>query len=92
MNEWVKSLPPNKVWDWIDKNGIAAKERHHTDDVYFALWLTFFDKQCLRGMGVSYSDMEDWDYRSAYDEGMSPRAAFIAMTEDLEYAWWESEF
>ncbi len=81
-NPWFDTLPGPKVKQVIEEKGDALKERHHTDDVYFAIWLQALDQAARRRVAVRYDDLEDWDYASAYEGGMSPRDAAVEMLED----------
>ena len=86
MSTWVDTLPADRVDEWIKKNGEAMKERHHTDDPRFALWLHYLDRAVMRRVMVSYQDFEDWDTWSAYEAGMSPGEAAEQMLEDAGWA------
>lgn len=81
-NPWVQNLPGPKLRQVIDEKGDALKERHHTDDVFFAVWLQALDQAVQRRVLVRYDDLEDWRYRDAYDDGMSPVDAAVEMLED----------
>lgn len=81
-NPWIQGLPGPKLQQVIDEKGEALKERHHTDDVFFAIWLQALDQAVRRRVLVRYDDLEDWGYWDAYDAGMSPRDAAIEMLED----------
>jgi hypothetical protein len=85
-NPWIQGLPGPALRKVIDEKGLALKERHHTDDVFFAVWLQALDQAVARRVMVRYDDLEDWDYWSAYDAGMSPREAAIEMLEDNGYS------
>ena len=85
MNTWIESLPADKVEAWIAKNGERACADHMTDDPHFALWLHYVDRAVMRRVMIGYRDLEDWDYWSAYDAGMSPVDAAIEMLEDAGY-------
>ena len=87
-NEWIAKIDSDKLSEWIEKNGERAKKRHHTDDVYFAVWMHHLNLVVQRRVMMSYDDLEDWDYRMAYDAGMSPREAATDMLEDLGYTGW----
>lgn len=83
MGTWVDDLPQDKVENWIDTYGNQAMEIHHTNDARFALWLHTMDSQVQRMTMMSYQDMEDWDYISAYEGGMPPGGAAVEMLADL---------
>ena len=85
-HEWFATIDADKLSAWIEKNGEAAKKRHHTDDVYFAVWMHQLNIIVRNRTFMSYDDLEDWDYWMAYDAGMSPREAAGDMLEDLGYA------
>ena len=86
MSTWVQTLPQDKVAEWIEKNGERAMTQHHTEDPEFAVWLHYLDRAVMRRVMVSYQDLEDWDYWSAYDAGMSPGEAAEEMLEDAGWA------
>jgi hypothetical protein len=81
-NPWFATLHGPKLDKVIAEQGDKLKEKHHTDDVYFAIWLHTLDRAVQRRVMVSYTDLEDWDYWSAYDAGMSPRDAAVEMLQD----------
>jgi hypothetical protein len=89
MNPWIENLPGPKLQRVVDERGDALKERYHTDDVYFAIWLYALDRAVQRRVMVSFSDLEDWDYWTAYDAGQSPKEAAIEMLIDNG---WDSAF
>lgn len=89
-NPWFDTLNGPTIQRMIEKHGDRLKARHHTDDVYFALWLEALDRAVMRRVLVSYDDLEDWDYWSAYDAGMSPKDAAIDMLEANGYRYDEA--
>lgn len=86
MSTWVDTLPADKVDEWIEKNGERAMKVHHTDDPRFAVWLHYLNRAVMRRVMVTYQDLEDWDYWSAYEAGMSPRDAAMDMLRDAGWA------
>ena len=87
-NPWIESLPGPRLAAVVERDGERLKERHHTDDVYFAVWLHALNRAVQRRVLISYDDLEDWDYWSAYEGGMSPRDAAIEMLDDA--GWGET--
>ncbi len=83
---WVDTLPSAKVEGWVEKFGEMAMRIHGTDDARFALWLTYVDKAVARRVMVSYRDLEDWDYRSAYEADATPVDAAEEMLEELGWS------
>jgi len=81
-NPWFETLHGPRLQQVIEEKGDALKERHHTDDVMFAIWLQALDQVVRRRVLVRYDDLEDWGYRDAYDSGMSPKDAALEMLED----------
>lgn len=81
-NSWIENLPGPALKRWIDERGEAACERYHVTDPYFALWLHYVDKAVTRRAHVSFMDLEDWDYASAYESDYSPVDAAVEMLED----------
>lgn len=88
MNTWIAGLPADKVKQWIAKNGERAMDIHRTDDPHFALWLHYVDRAVRRRIHLSYMDLEDWDYWSAYDGGMSPAEAALEALSYNEIEEW----
>lgn len=82
INPWFDTLHGPLVKKVIEEKGEALKERHHTDDVHFAIWLQALDQAVRRRVLVSYDDLEDWDYASAYEGGVTPVEAALEMLED----------
>jgi hypothetical protein len=66
----------------VTEHGDALKERYHTEDVFFALWLHALNRAVQRRVLVSFDDLEDWDYWSAYDAGQMPKDAALEMLAD----------
>lgn len=87
-NPWIQNLPGPRLRQVIDEKGAALMDRHHTDDVFFAVWLEVLDRAVQRRVHVRYDDLEDWGYRDAYDSGMSPKEAAVEM---LAAAGWDFE-
>jgi hypothetical protein len=92
MNAWIDNLPGPRLASVIEKNGDDLKKRHHTDDVHFAIWLEILDRSVRRHVMMSYDDLEDWDYWSAYDGGMSPKDAALAMLDDAGWGYQDGEW
>lgn len=86
MNSWIARLPADKVAEWLAKNGDKAMARYYTTDPVFALWMYYVDRAVQRRIVVGCMDLEDWRYRDAYDDDMSPKEAAIELLEDLGYA------
>lgn len=82
MNRWIETLAEDKLKAWIAKNGGGAMQAHMTEDPYFALWLEYLDRATARAIGLSYQDLEDWDYWAAYDADMTPSEAARQMLGD----------
>ncbi len=85
-NAWIDNLPGPKLAEVVDKHGAALMERHHTDDVYFAIWLHTVDRAVRRRVLLGIDDLEDWGYRDAYDAGESPAEAAVEMLNDNGWA------
>lgn len=86
MNDWIESLPVEKVNEWIKVNGEMACHAYGVTDKYFALWLHYLNMACIRRTGLSFRDLEDWDYWSAFDSGSSPVEACVDMLDDNGYS------
>lgn len=71
---------------WITANGEKACKAYYTDDPTFALWMYYVDRQVRRRIVLSIMDLEDWRFRDAYDDDMSPKEAAIQLLDDLGYA------
>lgn len=81
-NPWFDTLNGPTIQRVIDKHGDTLKAKHDTEDVYFALWLEAVDRAVMRRVLIGYRDLEDWDYWSNYDAGMSPQDAALEMLAD----------
>lgn len=92
INPWFDSVPGPALQRVIEEKGDALKERHHTDDVHFAVWLQALDQAVARRIGLGYRDLEDWAYRDAYDEGMTPKQAAVEMLADNGYDFENVEY
>lgn len=88
MNAWIANLPGPRLKRVVEEKSDALMKRHHTDDVYFAVWLQALDQAVRRRIILSYDDLEDWGYWDAYDADMTPRDAAIEMLYDNGYADW----
>ncbi len=82
INPWIENLPGPRLATVVAEKGDALKNRYGVDDVYFAVWLHALNRAVQRRVLMSFDDLEDWDYWSAYDGGMSPRDAAIEMLQD----------
>lgn len=85
-NSWFDSIPGPRLTQFIAEKGDAVMERYHTDDVYFAIWMHSVNRAVQRRIFLSFDDLEDWDYWSAYDSDMSPKQAAVQMLEDNGYS------
>lgn len=81
-NPWIDGLPGPRLLQVIEERGDALKERYHTDDVHFAVWMHAMNKAVQRRVIISFDDLEDWGYADAYDEGMFPSDAALQMLRD----------
>jgi hypothetical protein len=88
-NPWIENLPGPRLAQVVEEKGDALKERYHTDDVYFAIWLHALNRAVQRRVLVSFDDLEDWDYWSSYDAGESPKDAALEM---LAANGWDSAY
>mgnify|MGYP006328125933 CR=1 FL=1 len=82
MNAWIEILPPEKVEAWLRKNGDVAKVRYGTSDPHFALWLHYMNRAVQRRVYMSFDDLPDWDYWSAYDADCDPVEAAVDMLSE----------
>ena len=85
MSTWIDTIPADRLADLLNKHGEALMKRHHTTDPHFAVWLEAVDRAVRRRVMVSYDDLEDWDYWSYYESGMSPVDAAVTMIEDTGF-------
>lgn len=81
-NPWFDTLPGPRLQEMVAKHGDSLKQRYHTDDVYFAVWMHALNRAVQRRVMVSFDDLEDWDYWSNYDAGMLPVDAAVQMLAD----------
>ena len=86
-NPWVHQIPDDRLDNMITEHGDALKKRHHTDDVYFAIWLEAVNHAVQCRTFMSYDDLEDWGYWDAYDAGLFPVEAAEDMLTDSGYGW-----
>lgn len=84
-NTWVADLIEEKGQEWVDKIAPGLMDRHRTEDAGFALWMTRLNSRVMAQVGVSYDDLEDWDYRGAYEGDMNPEDAANDMLEDAGF-------
>jgi hypothetical protein len=56
-----------------------------TDNAAFTAWLSQLDKAFIRAHGLSYQDFPDWNWRDAFDDGLTPLQAVEAYDEEMEY-------
>jgi len=85
-NPWIQNLHGPRLAKVVEEKGDALMERHHTENVYFAIWLQALDQAVARRVAVRYDDLEDWGYWDAYEAGMSPLDAALEM---LAEAGWD---
>lgn len=85
MNAWIRGLPQDKLERYIATHGESLKERYHTDDVYFAVWIHHLNRAVQRRVGLHHDDLEDWDFWAAYDGDLTPKEAAEDMLDDLGY-------
>jgi hypothetical protein len=90
MNAWIENLPGPRLAQVIEEQGDRLMERYHTDDPHFAVWLHALNRVVQRRVLVSFDDLEDWDYWSAYDADYSPKDAALEMLEDAGWAYDEA--
>lgn len=82
MSTWIDTIPGPRLEPLLENHGEALKARHHTEDPLFAIWLEALNRAVQRRAGVSYDDLEDWNYRDYYESGVPPTEAAIEMLED----------
>jgi hypothetical protein len=94
---WLDEQAPEKVEAAIER--LAARrdagDVHAIDmidycggDLRFAVWLWTVDRVLLAAVGLGSSDLEDWTYRDAFDDGVRPGEAARAA---LDYAGYGAE-
>ena len=89
-NKWIENLPGPRLATLVEEKGDALMARYHTDDVYFAVWLHALNRVVQSRVLLSYDDLEDWDYWSAYDGDMTPKEAALQMLDDAGYSYDEA--
>jgi hypothetical protein len=50
----------------------------------FDAWLKAVDVECIAASGLGYQDLPDWDFRTAFDDGIDPKTAAQGVIAD---AW-----
>lgn len=66
----------------LDKEIAAAKAAQPAQTQSFDDWMKSLDKVVIRSTGMSYQDLPDWDFRTAFDDGISPEVAAQGVIED----------
>lgn len=89
-NPWINDIPGPRLAQLVEKSGDSVMARYHTDDVYFAIWLHALNRCVQRRIVLSFDDLEDWDYWSAYEGGMHPKDAALEMLADAGYDYDEA--
>ncbi len=56
-----------------------AMRPQYTD---FDAWMADLDKACIAEIGLGYSDLPDWDFRTAFDDGIDPVTAAKGVIAD----------
>jgi hypothetical protein len=71
---WAMSDPEKqlKALDTILRPRYAEYVKEASGDLAFALWLALVDKHLSR-LGVSHSDLADFNSRDAFEGGTSPK-------------------
>ena len=90
VNTWVQNKLEKLGPEWLETNAEnleLLRKRHHTEDTHFALWMTRLNARVQRRVMMSYDDLEDWDYWSAYAGDVHPAEAADDMLADLGYDW-----
>lgn len=49
----------------------------------FVAWLDTVDAAVAGKLGVGIDDLPDWDFASAFEDGMSPRDAAAVFVDDM---------
>lgn len=89
---WIDVQDPAKVESSLTQLKATDRGRHIIEhyaggDERFGLWLALADRRMTRAVGVGFSDISDWRWRDAYDEGYTPsEAAREALASDDTYA------
>ncbi len=66
-----------------DKPCYALYVQEAHGDLGFALWLALVDRQLMRlGIGVSYSDMVDFNSRDCYEADYTPKQGALECLEN----------
>lgn len=51
----------------------------------FEQWKAEINRMMLDEYNLDLDDIEDWHYRVSFDSGDTPRDAFLAIVEDMEF-------
>lgn len=84
-NSWVRDVVDKKGQEWVDKIAPTLLKRHNTKDIHFAMWMERVNSRVSGRTGMSYDDLEDWDYWSAYAGDTDPVEAAQDMLADIGY-------
>lgn len=90
-NSWVQNKLEKLGPEWLETHAeklAALRARHHTEDTHFAMWMTRLNSRVQHRVMMSYDDLEDWDYWSAYAGDTDPAEAADDMLFDLGYGGW----
>jgi hypothetical protein len=67
----------------LDKQ-IAAARATRPQFADFDAWMVSVDKAVIAESGMSYKDLPDWDFRTAFDDGIDPKTVAASVIAD---AW-----
>ncbi len=82
--EKVTSYDPKADGRKLDKIIEAEKAARPAQSLDFDGWMKALDKAVIAETGMSYQDLPDWDFHTAFSDGIDPVTAAKSVIED---AW-----
>lgn len=80
--EKVTSYDPKADGRKLDKIIEAEKAARPAQSEDFDGWMKQLDKAVIAETGMSYHDLPDWDFRTAFDDGIPPDVAAKSVIDD----------
>ena len=79
---WTKTTDVRKgdFENWQKAKAADRATRPQYDD--FDGWMKALDVHCIAECGLSYHDLPDWDFRTAFDDGIDPKTAAQGVIAD----------
>jgi hypothetical protein len=79
---WLDRQQPAAVYaaagELANHPALTGHLEESSGDPHFAVWLALVDFHMARLLDTSRAELGSWDWRCAYDNGMSPRTAALS--------------